>query len=47
MLIAPPLVLGEMRRKMHKEVSDKVAAEVPKTLTNHTVHDIEQMLLAA
>lgn len=46
-LIAPPLVLGEMRRKMHKEVSDKVAAELPKTLTNHTVHDIEQMLMAA
>ncbi|RVD51545.1 host attachment protein, partial [Mesorhizobium sp. M2D.F.Ca.ET.140.01.1.1] len=35
-LIAPPQVLGEMRQKLHKEVSGKVQAEIPKTLTNHT-----------
>lgn len=46
-LIAPPVVLGEMRKKLHKEVSDKVAGELPKTLTNHPVHEIEAMLHAA
>lgn len=46
-LVAPPLVLGEMRSKLHKEVSEKVTAEIPKTLTNHPVHDIETILKAA
>ncbi|WP_274626633.1 host attachment family protein [Arvimicrobium flavum] len=46
-LVAPPLVLGEMRKKLHKEVEDKIVAEVPKTLTNHTVPDIEKLLSAA
>lgn len=47
MLIAPPLVLGELRKKLHREVSDKVVGEIPKTLTNHAVSDIEKLLLAA
>ena len=47
MLIAPPLVLGELRKKLHQEVSDKVIGEIPKTLTNHAVFDIEKILLAA
>ena len=46
-LIAPPRVLGEMRQKLHKEVGDKVQAEIPKTLTNHTISDIETLLQAA
>ncbi|AZO11462.1 MULTISPECIES: host attachment family protein [unclassified Mesorhizobium] len=46
-LIAPPQVLGEMRQKLHKEVSGKVQAEIPKTLTNHTIPDIEDLLRAA
>ncbi|WP_296745232.1 host attachment family protein [Mesorhizobium sp.] len=46
-LIAPPQVLGEMRQKLHKEVSEKVQAEIPKTLTNHTIFDIENLLQAA
>ncbi|KUM26761.1 Host attachment protein [Mesorhizobium loti] len=46
-LIAPPQVLGEMRQKLHKEVCDKVKAEIPKTLTNHTVFEIEKLLQAA
>jgi protein required for attachment to host cells len=46
-IIAPPLVLGEMRKKLHPEVSDKVMAEIPKTLTNHAVSDIETILMAA
>lgn len=47
MLIAPPLVLGELRKKLHDEVSAKVVGEIPKTLTNHAVFDIEKLLLAA
>ncbi len=43
-LVAPPLVLGELRKVLHKEVEARVAAEVSKTLTNHTVWDIEKVL---
>lgn len=46
-LIAPPQVLGEMRRKLHKEVGDRIRAEIPKTLTNHTIGEIESLLQAA
>ena len=38
---------GEMRRKLHKEVADRIIAEVPKTLTGHPVDQIEKLLLAA
>jgi protein required for attachment to host cells len=44
-LVAPPPVLGEMRKKLHKEVEARIAAEVPKTLTTHPVPDIERILL--
>lgn len=46
-LIAPPRVLGEMRQKLHQEVGDKVRAEIPKTLTNHTIAQIENLLQSA
>jgi len=46
-IVAPPMVLGEMRKKLHAEVSDRVRAEVPKTRTNHVVADIEAILQAA
>jgi protein required for attachment to host cells len=46
-LVAPPQVLGEMRKKLHKEVADKVRAEIAKTLTNQPVWDIENILRAA
>lgn len=45
-LVAPPLVLGEMRKSLHKEVEEKVVGEVAKTLTNHTVPEMEKVLLA-
>ena len=47
LLIAPPPVLGELRKKLHQEVTEKVVGEIPKTLTNHAVFDIEKLLLAA
>ncbi|MCE0504761.1 MULTISPECIES: host attachment family protein [unclassified Roseivivax] len=43
-LVAPPVVLGEMRDKLHQEVREKVVAEVDKTLTNHPLDKIEQLL---
>jgi protein required for attachment to host cells len=46
-VIAPPLVLGELRKKVHKEVGDRIVAEFAKTLTNHSVPDIEKSLMAA
>lgn len=45
-LVAAPGVLGELRDKMHKEVADRVVGEVPKTLTNHPVEEIEKVLKA-
>lgn len=43
-LVAPPMILGELRKELHKEVEAKVAGEVAKTLTNHTLPDIEKLL---
>lgn len=43
-LVAPPAVLGEIRKEMHKEVEAKVSGEVAKTLTNHTVDEIERII---
>ncbi|MEC7298773.1 MAG: host attachment family protein [Pseudomonadota bacterium] len=45
-LVAPPKTLGELRQKIHKEVADKVIGEVPKTLTNHPMDQIESQLKA-
>ncbi len=46
-LVAPPVVLGEIRKKLHKEVTDRLLGEVPKTLTNHPVPEIEKIIQAA
>ncbi len=43
-LVAPPHVLGEMRKELHKEVESRVVAEIPKELTNHTVVEIEKIV---
>lgn len=43
-LVASPQVLGDLRRELHQEVSDRVVAEIPKTLTNHSVGDIEKLV---
>jgi protein required for attachment to host cells len=46
-VIAPPKALGELRKAFHPEVAARVAAEIPKELTSHTVNDIEQVLSQA
>lgn len=45
-LVASPQVLGVLRDDMHKEVTDRVVAEIPKTLTNHPLHKIEAIVKA-
>lgn len=46
-IVAPPQVLGEMRKQMHQEVTSRVVAEIPKTLTNYSVFEIEKFLKAS
>lgn len=41
-LVAAPVMLGEIRQNLHKEVADRVVAEVPKVLTNHPRDEIEK-----
>jgi protein required for attachment to host cells len=43
-VVAPPRVLGEMRKAFHKEVSACISAELSKELTSHTVPEIEKIL---
>jgi protein required for attachment to host cells len=43
-VVAPPKVLGNLRKEFHKEVSERVVAEVPKELASHYLPDIEKAL---
>ena len=43
-LVAPPNTLGELRQQLHQEVTNKVIGEVPKTLTNHPLNEIEKIV---
>ena len=45
-LVAGPQILGALRPKLHQEVAAKVVGEVPKTLTNHPLGEIERILIA-
>jgi protein required for attachment to host cells len=46
-IIAPPRTLGELRKHYHKEVSDRLIAELDKDLTGHPVKEIEAALVNA
>lgn len=46
-IVAPPKTLGELRKNYHKEVESRLIGEIDKTLTGHSVEDIEQALQAA
>ena len=41
-LVAAPNVLGDLRKELHQEVTRRVVAEIPKTLTNHSLDEIEK-----
>lgn len=43
-VVAPPRILGELRKDFHKEVADRVVAEIGKDLTHHTVDRIEDLV---
>jgi protein required for attachment to host cells len=45
-IVAPPRVLGDLRGRLRREVADRVVAEIPKTLTNRPVSEIESLLAA-
>lgn len=46
-LVADPTTLGRVRPLLHKEVVQRLVAEVAKTLTNAPLEDIERSLQAA
>lgn len=43
-LIADPQTLGQIRPNLHDEVVKRIVLEIPKTLTNSTIEDIEKTL---
>ena len=46
-LVADPRTLGQMRPLLHKEVGQRMVAEVSKTLTRSPLPDIERALSAS
>lgn len=46
-IVAPPRTLGELRKHYHKEVESRLAGEIDKDLTGHTVPQIEEALRKA
>lgn len=46
-IAAPPRTLGELRKHYHKEVKERLAGEIDKDLTGHTVPQIEEALISA
>jgi protein required for attachment to host cells len=45
-IIAPPKILGNLRKAFRAEVVERVAAEIPKELTSHPVGEIERLVAA-
>jgi protein required for attachment to host cells len=45
-VVAPAKTLAELRRVFSKEIQAKIAAELPKDLTHHTIPEIETLLAA-
>lgn len=46
LIVAPPKILGDLRREFTKETESKIVAEIPKDFTNHTIAEIESLLTA-
>jgi protein required for attachment to host cells len=45
-IVAPPKVLGTLRKSLHKEVLERIEAEVPKELASHSLPAIRSELAA-
>jgi protein required for attachment to host cells len=43
-IVAPPKVLGELRREFSKKLQGKIVAEIDKDLTHHTFPEIAKIL---
>ncbi|MFA6115401.1 MAG: host attachment family protein [Sphingomonas sp.] len=46
-IVAPPRMLGELRKHYHAEVSARITGELDKDLTNHPILEIESAIKAA
>lgn len=46
-VIAAPRTLGELRKHYHAKLSERLAGEIAKDLTGHSVKDIEKTIAAA
>lgn len=44
LIVAPPKILGDLRREFAKATEAKIIAEIAKDLTNHTIAEIERLL---
>jgi protein required for attachment to host cells len=44
LIVAPPKVIGQLRKSMHKEVVERIDAEVPKELATASVRALQQEL---
>ncbi|SNS76992.1 Protein required for attachment to host cells [Sphingomonas laterariae] len=44
-VVAPPRTLGALRKCYHREVTDRLKAELPKDLTGHPVNAIGRILI--
>ena len=45
-IIAPPKLLGELRKHLHKEVERRLACTINKEMTGRTTADIEALIVA-
>jgi protein required for attachment to host cells len=45
-IIAPPKILGNLRRALHAEVVGRIVGEMPKELTSHPITEIEKLVTA-
>ena len=43
-IVAAARTLGALRGELHKEVTDKIIAEIDKDLTNHPLNEVEKMI---
>lgn len=46
-VVAPPTMLGELRKHYHKQVKERLVGELAKDLASHPVPEIERILAAA
>ncbi|WP_204324565.1 host attachment protein, partial [Stenotrophomonas maltophilia] len=43
-VVAPPRVLGNLRKAFHRDVAERVSGEIAKELTGHPLEDIQRLL---